>query len=263
MDFKRLSTFAAVAGHGTVLKAARVLRITQPALSRQIAGLEQDLGFKLFDRVGRRLLLTPRGEQFLAECRHLLAEASALSERAKELRRGDIKVLRVAASSEPVEALFPTFLHRYAQRYPDVQLVVVEADAADHLGMLERGEVHLAAAVINVLQLNFEPVRKLPTAAFLRRGRVRPGARASEGGDDRYSPGIGAPASAAATDICNAHPVRCRMPACGREARDLYRERVGARTPRLGRATARRGDRAFHCACGRPGAANDARDAQA
>lgn len=166
MDFKRLSTFAAVAGHGTVLKAARVLRITQPALSRQIAGLEQDLGFKLFDRVGRRLLLTPRGEQFLAECRHLLAEASALSERAKELRRGDIKVLRVAASSEPVEALFPTFLHRFAQRYPDVQLVVVEADAADHLGMLERGEVHLAAAVINVLQLDSSRFASSPLPQF-------------------------------------------------------------------------------------------------
>jgi DNA-binding transcriptional LysR family regulator len=154
MDFRRLSTFATVAEQGTVLKAAQLLRITQPALSRQIGGLEQDLGFKLFDRVGRRLLLTPRGEQFLVECRHLLAEARALSERAKELRRGDIKVLRVAASSEPVEGLFPTFLHRYAQRYPDVELVLVEADATEHLGMLERGEVHLAAAVINVLQLD-------------------------------------------------------------------------------------------------------------
>lgn len=154
MDFKRLSTFATVAEQGTVLKAAQVLHITQPALSRQIGSLEQDLGFNLFDRVGRRLLLTPRGEQFLGECRHLLAEASALAERAKELRRGDIKVLRVAATSEPVEGLLPTFLHRYAQRYPDVQLVLVEADAAEHLGMLEWGEVHLAAAVINVLQLD-------------------------------------------------------------------------------------------------------------
>ena len=154
MDLKRLSTFVTVAEHGTVSKAAQVLHVTQPALSRQIGGLEQELGFKLFDRVGRRLLLTPRGEQFLGECRNLLTHASALDDRALALRRGDIEVLRVAASSEPIEGVFPTFLHMYALHHPAVRLVLVEADAADHLNMLERGEVHLAANVINVIQVD-------------------------------------------------------------------------------------------------------------
>jgi DNA-binding transcriptional LysR family regulator len=75
MDLRRLKTFAAVAEHGTVLRAAQVLHITQPALSRQIAGLEQEVGFELFERIGRRLLLTPRGEQFLKDSRSLLAHA--------------------------------------------------------------------------------------------------------------------------------------------------------------------------------------------
>jgi len=154
MDLKRLSTFAIVAEHGTVSKAAQLLRITQPALSRQISSLEQELGFPLFERVGRRLLLTPRGEQFLGDCRNLLNHASALGDKASALRRGDIQVLRVAASSEPVEAVFPTFLHRYARQHPEVQLALVEADAADHLGLLEKGEVHLAASVTNVLQVD-------------------------------------------------------------------------------------------------------------
>jgi DNA-binding transcriptional LysR family regulator len=154
MDLKRLSTFALVAEQGTVSKAAQVLRITQPALSRQISSLEHDLGFPLFERVGRRLLLTPRGEQFLGYCRDLLAFASELNDKAGALRRGDIQVLRVAASSEPIEALFPTFLHRYARQHPKVQLALVEADAADHLTLLEKGEVHLAASVTNVLQVD-------------------------------------------------------------------------------------------------------------
>ena len=88
MDLKRLSTFALVAEHGTVSMAAQVLRITQPALSRQISSLEHELGFPLFERVGRRLLLTPRGEQFLGDCRNLLAFAGELSDRASALRRG-------------------------------------------------------------------------------------------------------------------------------------------------------------------------------
>lgn len=166
MDLKRLSTFALVAEHGTVSKAAQLLRITQPALSRQISSLEQELGFPLFERVGRRLLLTPRGEQFLGDCRNLLTHASALSDRASALRRGDIQVLRVAASSEPVEALFPTFLHRYARQHPKVQLALVEADAADHLSLLEKGEVHLAASVINVIQVDASRFATYPMPQF-------------------------------------------------------------------------------------------------
>ena len=63
-------------------------------------------------------------------------------------------MLRVPASSEPIEGLFPAFLHRYAARYPAVQLRLVEADAAEQLTMLERGELHLSVNVINIVQLD-------------------------------------------------------------------------------------------------------------
>ena len=69
MDIKRLKSFVTVAEQGTVSKAANLLRITQPALSRQISGLEQEIGFELFAREGRRLTLTARGEQLLDDCR--------------------------------------------------------------------------------------------------------------------------------------------------------------------------------------------------
>ena len=65
MDLKRLRTFVTVADLGTVSKAALRLRISQSALSRQISDLEYECGFKLFDRIGRRLFLTTRGEQLL------------------------------------------------------------------------------------------------------------------------------------------------------------------------------------------------------
>jgi DNA-binding transcriptional LysR family regulator len=88
MDLRRARTFVTVAELGTVSKAALRLRVAQPALSRQIGVLEQELGFKLFDRVGRRLLLTGEGEQLLSDCRGLLNYASAVDERAELLRSG-------------------------------------------------------------------------------------------------------------------------------------------------------------------------------
>ena len=66
MDLKRLQTFVVVADLGTVSKAALRLRISQSALSRQISNLEYECGFKLFDRIGRRLFCDPRARQALA-----------------------------------------------------------------------------------------------------------------------------------------------------------------------------------------------------
>jgi len=78
MDVKRLRTFVTVADLGTVSKAALRLRISQSALSRQISDLEYECGFKLFDRVGRRLFLTTRGEQVLGDCRGVLGHMGSL-----------------------------------------------------------------------------------------------------------------------------------------------------------------------------------------
>lgn len=143
MDLRHTRTFVTVAELGTVSKAALHLRVAQPALSRQIADLEQELGLKLFDRVGGRLLLTGEGEQLLSDCRGLLNHATAVGERAQQLRRGDVGVLKVAATPLHIEGVFSQFLHRYAQRYPNVQVNVTEGSGLEILAMLERGEVHL------------------------------------------------------------------------------------------------------------------------
>ena len=143
MDLKRLRTFVTIAEQGTVSKAALRLRLTQPALSRQMHDLQQELGIQLFDHVGRRLVLTSEGEQLLDECRSLLAQARSLSERTQLLRSGDAGILRFAASPVQIDAVLSTFLHRYSQRYPKVEMKLVEAVGPDIRSMLARGEIHL------------------------------------------------------------------------------------------------------------------------
>ena len=70
MDLRHARTFVTVAELGTVSKAAVRLHTSQPALSRQVSNLEQELGLKLFDRVGRRLVLSSDGEQLLGDFRN-------------------------------------------------------------------------------------------------------------------------------------------------------------------------------------------------
>ena len=143
MDLRRLRTFVTVAELGTVSKAAVRLRIGQPALSRQIGDLQQELGLKLFDHVGRGLVLTAEGEQLLADCRRVLTDFDVVRERAQVLRRGDRGVLKVAAPPHTIESVLSRFLPQYTERFPNVHVELSEALGHEQTAMLERGEVHL------------------------------------------------------------------------------------------------------------------------
>jgi DNA-binding transcriptional LysR family regulator len=151
MDFREVRTFVTIADLGTISRAAEHLHITQPALSRQLANLEGELGIKLFDRVGRRLLLTSEGVQLLTECRGLLNYSRALREQAEGLKRGDAGTLRVSSSPHLIEGLFPDFLRDFAKRYPNVHVRLVEAVGPRIFDLLEKGEIHFAQSVARAL----------------------------------------------------------------------------------------------------------------
>jgi DNA-binding transcriptional LysR family regulator len=152
MDLRHARTFVTVAELGTVSKAALRLHIAQPALSRQIGDLEEELGLSLFDRVGRRLVLTSDGEQMLGECRGLLEHASALNERARQLQRGDSGVLKVSAAPNVIECVLADFLHRYAERYPKVQVKLTDTPSFEMMALLERGEIDLGQTLVRAIR---------------------------------------------------------------------------------------------------------------
>ena len=95
MELRHLRYFVAVADAGSVSRAAVQLRVTQPALSRQIRDLEAELELPLFDRVGRRLQLTAAGDSLLLRTREILREA----------RQFNPKEFRIVASPAVVEML--------------------------------------------------------------------------------------------------------------------------------------------------------------
>jgi DNA-binding transcriptional LysR family regulator len=144
MNLRYLRTFAAIADLGGFARAAALLNLSQPALSRQINALETELGVPLFDRVGRRVQLTSQGEDLLRRSRRLFAEADALGERARSLKSGEIGILRVGATPQVIENLLAEFLIQYRRRHPGVEVHLVEDGGVRLHGRLERGDVHLA-----------------------------------------------------------------------------------------------------------------------
>jgi LysR family cyn operon transcriptional activator len=146
VDLRHLRAFAAIVDAGGFARAAIRLNLSQPALSRQIHALEADLGVPLFDRVGRRALLTSEGEDLLRRSRRLLTDADSLGERARALKSGQTGLLRVGATPQVMETLLAGFLEAYRRRHPAVEVHLVEDGGVRLPERLDRGDVHLCLA---------------------------------------------------------------------------------------------------------------------
>lgn len=144
MNLRHLRTFVAIAESGGVGRACERLHLSQPAASRQILLLEDELGVRLFDRIGRRLRLTSEGEDLLMRSRRLLADVESLNERAQALKGGETGILRLAAASQCIESWIADFLARFRQRFPGVDVRVIEDQSGNLAAHLENGDVHLA-----------------------------------------------------------------------------------------------------------------------
>jgi LysR family cyn operon transcriptional activator len=144
MNLRHLRAFAAIADLGSFARAAPAVHLSQPALSRQIHALEEDLGVPLFDRIGRGVRLTSEGEDLLQRSRRLLLEADALGERALSLKAGGAGILRVGATPQVIENLLPKFIAAHRRRHPGIEVHLVEEGGHHMAERLARGDVHLA-----------------------------------------------------------------------------------------------------------------------
>ena len=144
MNLRFVRTFVAIADNAGFARAAARLNLTQSAASRQIQALEDELGVRLFARVGRSARLTAEGEDLLVRSRQLLSDAAALGERASALKSGEVGVLRVGSTPQVIENLLAKFLPRYRKRHPGIEIHLVEDGGARLPDRLERDEVHVA-----------------------------------------------------------------------------------------------------------------------
>lgn len=121
----RLSYFVAIIDAGSITAAADELRLTQPALSRQLAALEREVGVALFERAGRRTSLTAAGRAFEREARGMLRQASQLERAARELRGGQPSELTIAApDSTLAEVVAPCLATLAHEAFPVIARTV-------------------------------------------------------------------------------------------------------------------------------------------
>lgn len=149
-ELRELQYFVAVAERLNVSKAAQVVNLSQPALSRQIQSLERKLGVSLFERIGKRLVLTVEGDDLLKHAAALLDSAQELTNRAYDLEQGHAGLLRVGASPQTVSWLLSPVIIEFNLAHPNVDLNVSEGHNDDLIDLVEHGGVHLAIACLGV-----------------------------------------------------------------------------------------------------------------
>ena len=144
LDSRQLLAFAALARRGSFTLAAKDLFLTQSAVSHAIKGLEDDLGTRLVDRAGRRVLLTQTGEQFLRHTETILREMEAARAGLDNLKKWGQGRLRVGASTTACQHILPTVLREFRQSFPKCVIRIEPGDHVAQLALLHSGQVDLA-----------------------------------------------------------------------------------------------------------------------
>ena len=123
-------------------RAALRLRVVQPALSRQIQDLEEEVGFKLFERLPRGVKLSPAGKLFLEDARRILQDVNEAAARAARVARGQSGTLRVGFSENASwRGVVPESLRRFREIQPDAELQLQPLPSLEQLEAIRFGRL--------------------------------------------------------------------------------------------------------------------------
>jgi DNA-binding transcriptional LysR family regulator len=174
MELRHLRYFACVAEALNFRAAAHTLHVSTPALSRQIRDLEAELGVRLLDRNTQGVRLTNAGRVFLPEVRAILAQVQRAAAWAREAGQGRRGELRVGTIGRRLAHYLPQCLAQFQNRYPELQVELVELDYAEQAEGLRRGAIDIGFMPGHVIAslgpgLRRQTVLSIPLFALLGR----------------------------------------------------------------------------------------------
>jgi DNA-binding transcriptional LysR family regulator len=136
MNLRQLEHVIAIAEEGGFARAAQRVHLSQPALTRSIQAIEEELGATLFDRSTRELRITPTGQTVVMRARRVLFEARSLVRDVDLLRNDDMGSVSFGVGPYPAALLIPAVLKDLAQSHPKLQLKVSMGNYEDLIGAL-------------------------------------------------------------------------------------------------------------------------------
>ena len=147
VELRHLRYFVAVAEMENVSHAARKLHVSQPALSRQIRNLEDELGFSLLERTAKSVRLTDAGRTFLDNARALLQDADEAVTKARAVASAEPTELHVGHSPTPTAQILPKTLRAFQRAMPNVHVKLHNWNNRDILDGIRNGRLQLGLIV--------------------------------------------------------------------------------------------------------------------
>lgn len=175
MELHQLRYVCAVAETGSFSRAAERCHVTQPSLSQQVLKLEEDLGARLFDRLGRSVRLTEAGRAFLPHARSILEQTEAARLSVAD-QNGNVRG-SVAVGVIPTIApyLMPRYTAHFARKYPEAKLRIVEETTPILIERLRELSIDMAVLALPLRHRELEvfPIRTEPLFAVLPKDHPR------------------------------------------------------------------------------------------
>jgi len=151
MERNQLLYVIEAAACGSITKAADKLHISQPSLSNQIISLEKELGIPLFERIRKRIHLTPAGEVFVQEARKIINSFTSLEQLMEEHAHQRTGKIRIGALSIMCSLKIPEMVHDFKQEYSGINISLLESGSASLLQSLEQNEIDAAFVILDSL----------------------------------------------------------------------------------------------------------------
>jgi DNA-binding transcriptional LysR family regulator len=148
LDISTLNAFIAVARYQSFSKASEHLFVTQPAISKRVAALEDELGAKLFNRIARQISLTDAGKQLLPRAQDLVNQAEDMQRYASNLNDEVDGILSIAVSHHIGLHRLPPVLKEFNLRYPKVELDIRFEDSDQAFREVEQGDIEYAVITL-------------------------------------------------------------------------------------------------------------------
>src|SRR5580658_5358934 len=171
MELRHLRYFLVVGELLSFTKASAQLRIAQPALSRRIQDLEDEIGVDLLKRSPRGVSLTAEGKLFLEKTRSLLKLADDSVEQVRALARGQFGELHIGYSPSPTVEILPPALAAFQKAFPHVNVVLHDASQRELAEGLQNGTLELAVTPgttnLQIEGIEFEVLRSYPLSVAL------------------------------------------------------------------------------------------------
>jgi LysR family transcriptional regulator, low CO2-responsive transcriptional regulator len=147
MDTRLLRVFSAVAESGSLVVAAGKVHLTPSAISHSLKSLETDLSCRLFERVGKRMVLNQAGEQLLSQIHGPLAALDSAAEAIKRLGKWGHTRLRIAASAAACQHILPKVIRELKKNDGAIELRIESGDTPRTIELLRSNKVDLALGI--------------------------------------------------------------------------------------------------------------------